>query len=337
MIRHVALLIGALTFAAGLATAQLRDIYTIRDIEVEESAPSVIQAQQQAFASARVKGVYRLLERLTLPQDRTAISPGSISADTANRLAAAVDVEEESRGGGRYVGKLAVVYNPAMVRAYLDERGIPYIDSPAPKSVVFPVTGSSGAYAWNSAWPDSSQGRLAPFVTSRATRASSASGWADMGGDVAAEEARRAVKAELLGSSGAYRVKLTSVTPAGEIGIGTTSSAATMEEAADLAAGLMETVWKEQSIIRSKDRTQARSTVFFTSLVEWNSLRNALSRSPLVSGFAIEGLSREGALVRFAYAGDEQRLMANLRERGVTLDPDRLGWVMTSAVSPIPN
>ena len=30
--------------------------------------------------------------------------------------AVAVDVEEEERGGGKYVGKLAVVYNPNMVR-----------------------------------------------------------------------------------------------------------------------------------------------------------------------------------------------------------------------------
>ncbi|WP_084418580.1 hypothetical protein [Henriciella litoralis] len=336
MIRHILLTLGVLVMSSGIASAQLREIYTIQEIEVEESASSVIQAQQQAFTSARIKGAYELFERLTLPQDLSGkISPGSISAATANRLAAAVDVEEEERGGGRYVGKLAIVYNPATVRAYLEERSIPYIDRTAPKSVVFPVTSQGGAYAWNSAWPDKSFGRLAPFVTSRGTRVTASSGWADMGGDVNAAGARRGIKAELLGDAGNYRVRLSSTTAAGETGLGTTGSAATMEEAADLAATLLDRVWKEQSIVRSGERTEASSTVLFTSLVEWNSLRNALARSPIVFNFSIDGLSKRGAVVHFAYAGDEQRLISNLRERGVTLETDDMGWVMTSAITSV--
>lgn len=338
MIRQMLLVLAALVVSSGFASAQLREIYTIRDIEVEETAGSVIQAQQAAFTSARIKGAYRLFERLTLPQDRSGkLTSGSISAATANRLAAAVDVEEEERGGRKYVGKLAIVYNPSMVRAYLNERGIPYIDQTAPKSVVFPVTGESGAYAWNSAWPDTSRGRLAPFSTSRSTRVSSSSGWVDMQGDVNAQGARRAIKAELLGGPGSYRVRLTSATAAGETDLGTTGSAATLGEAAELAAERLDDVWKDQSIVRSTERTQARSTVLFTSLVEWNSLRNAMARSPLVFDFSIDGLSNEGAIVRFAYAGDEHRLIRNLRERGVTLNPDALGWVMTSAITQAPN
>jgi hypothetical protein len=141
------------------------------------------------------------------------------------------------------------------------------------------------------------------------------------------------VKAELLGGSGAYRVRLTSLTGAGETEIGTTAQASTLKGAADLAAGLLDEVWKQQSIIRSGERSLAEATVLFTSLAEWNSLRRTLSRSPLVFDFEIEGLSCQGAMVNFAYAGDRNRLVANLRERGVTIDTDEAGWIMTSAIT----
>jgi hypothetical protein len=333
----IRVLIVSLTVLFGLASAahaQIREVYTIRDIPVDETAASVIEAQQRAFTSARIKGAYRLIDRLTLPQDREGkITPGMIDAETANRLAAAVDVEEETRGGGRYVGKIAVVYNPVMVRTFLEERSIPYVDSSAPRAVVFPVSDQVDSFAWASAWPEQSQGRLAPFTVSRSSAISADAGWFAMRPEVEASDARRAIKAILRGSMGAFRVDLVSVTAAGEIELGSTGSAPTLEEAAIAAAETLDAIWKDQSIIRTTTRTPARSTVFFTSLVEWNTLRTALARSPLIFDFAVEGLSREGAVVKFVYAGDEQRLVSNLRERGITLDPDMMGWVMTSAVS----
>ena len=334
MIRFV-FAVAALVIGFGAAAeAQTRDIYTVRDIEVEERADTVIAAQQQAFASARIQGAYQLIDRLTLPEDRSGkLEPGAIDAALADRLAAAVDVEEEERGGGRYVGRLAVVYNPANIRSFLEERAIPYVDQPAPKAVVFPVSDRFAPSVWADVWPDESQGRLATFETSRSSLATPASDWTELGEDVRSANARRAIKANLTGSPGSFRVELSSLTAAGESPLGSTPPVATLEEAADAAARTLDEVWKEQSIVRSTERTPARSTVLFTSLVEWNSLRSALARSPLVSDFAIEGLARGGAVVKFVYAGDEQRLMSNLRERGVLLQASQSGWVMQSATS----
>lgn len=354
---------------ASFASAQTRDIYTVRDIEVEEQADTVIQAQQKAFAAARIQGLYRLIDRLTLSEDRAGKMPAEgLDIALAERLAAAVDVEEETRGGGRYVGKLAVVYNPSGVRNFLEMQDIPYIDQPAPKAVIFPIstlpgrrpverrveqsapsleTGSMNPaeeeekavpLTWEEAWPDQSQGRLAPFVTARPDpeMLSIDSQWFELKPQVDAAAARRAVKAILNGREGRYWVDVISVTASGEVSLGNTGYVSTLEQAVDAAAEVMDQVWKEQSIIRSDERTPARATIFFTSLPEWNSLRTALARSPLISDFAIEGLSRDGAVVKFVYAGEEQRLISNLRERGVTLDPDLMGWVMTSAVSQAP-
>ncbi len=331
MIRFVFALAALVIGTAGLAQAQTRDIYTVRGIEVEETADTVIAAQQQAFASARIKGAYELINRLTLPEDRQGkLMSGSIDPSLANRLAAAVDVEEETRGGGRYVGKLAIVYNPSMMRQFFEDRAIPYVDQPAPKAVLFPVSDRFAPSVWADVWPEQSQGRLASFETSLSPMATPESGWAELQSDVQAAGARRGIKAVLRGSPGAFRVDLMSVTPAGETQLGSTGSVATLEEAVEAAAQTMDHVWKQQSVIRSDKRTPARSSVLFTSLSEWNSMRTALSRSPLVSDFAIEGLSRKGAVVKFVYAGEAERLASNLRERGIALEENETGWIMRS-------
>ena len=141
MIRVLLVALCVMWSGASLASAQTRDIYTVRDIEVEEQAETVIEAQQKAFAAARIQGLYRLIDRLTLSEDRAGkMPPEGIDLALAERLAAAVDVEEETRGGGRYVGKLAVVYNPSGVRNFLETHDIPYIDQPAAKAVIFPIS-----------------------------------------------------------------------------------------------------------------------------------------------------------------------------------------------------
>ena len=334
MIRFV---IVAATLCIGLAAqaiGQTRDIYTIRDIQVEEQAETVIEAQQLAFTSARIQGAYAIIDRLTLPEDRNGkLEAGAITAEVANRLAAAVDVQQETRGGGRYVGELAIVYNPLNVREFLTVRGIPFIDQPAPKAVVFPVSDRFVASIWAEAWPDESNGQLAAYTTSHSPVATPQSEWFELEQDVVAAGARRGIKAVLQGARGAFRVDLISVTPAGETPLGSTGTVSTLEEAVSAASDVLDHNWKTQSIVRSTDRTPARSTVFFTSIVEWNSLRSAMARSPLVEDFSIEGLSRTGAVVAFVYAGDSQRLVSNLRERGVMLDTDPSGWVMTTAAT----
>ena len=77
----------------------------------------------------------------------------------------------------------------------------------------------------------------------------------------------------------------------------------------------------------------AKPKYLYTSLSEWNKLRGALVRSPLVSDFKINAIARDGAAVTFAYAGDDQRLERDLRQRGVALDTDPTGWLMTSAIT----
>ncbi|MEQ3747514.1 MAG: DUF2066 domain-containing protein [Henriciella sp.] len=318
---------------ASTATAQSRDVYTVRGITVDERAGSVIEAQQRAFASAKYAGAKRLIERITLPEDRAASTGFVLDQAMADLLAAAVDVEEETAGAGRYRGRLAVVFNPTNVRRALSAAGIPYTDRQGPKAVLIPVSSTGNGIAWNMAWDDNSLGRLVPTVTSRAAGFSGSSDWEAVQVEVGLYDAQRAVLADLSGSAGRYRVTLYSVTPSGTRQIGATLSAATLNDAVKATSDVLDEDWKRASVVRDTGRTLIEATVLYTSLAEWNTLRGALARSPLVSNFQTQAVATDGAVVAFAFAGDGQRLRTDLRDRGVLIQMESIGWVLTSATS----
>ena len=317
------------------AVAQNRDVYTVRGIPVDEQAASVIEARQAAFAKAKQMGARKMIERITLPEDRAEAGGIIVTPDLAEILAAAVDVEEEVAGAGRYRGKLAVVFNPANVRGFLEQNKILYNDQQAPLAIVMPLARSDQEFAWNAAWPDQSQGQLAPTVTSRASGFDVGVEWEDVNVEVALNGAKRAVLAELVGYPGAYRVNVSSVTPAGREDLATTARVGTLKDAVQATGDLLDTAWKRSSVIRDDTRTLVEATVLYTSLAEWNTLRGALARSPLVSDFQTQAVSRDGAVVDFVFAGDGQRLLSDLGNRGVAISLEPIGWVMTSAVSTV--
>lgn len=313
------------------AQGQSRDIYTVRGIAVDERAPTVQEAQQIAFATAKVIGARQLVERLTRFEDRAAASDFIIDSAMAEMLAAAVDVEEEIAGAGRYRGRLAVVFNPTNVRNALKQADLPFTDRTGPKAVLFTSTANGMGLAWNMAWEDTPRGRFIPLETSRTAGFGTESEWDVLQDEVALYGAQRAVLAELKGAEGAYRVTVLSVTPSGTRTVGTTRRAATIEDAVSAVGDLLDQDWKETAIVVSNTRTLIEATVLYTSLAEWNTLRQALVRSPLVSNVQTRAISTDGAVVGFAFAGDGQRLTSDLRDRGVVINMEPMGWVMTSA------
>ena len=97
------------------------------------------------------------------------------------------------------------------------------------------------------------------------------------------------------------------------------------------ASTYLDEAWKRQAVIRSGSTSRASASVRYTDLRTWSQLRSALSESALVSEFQVNAISRDGALVTFKYAGDDDRLIGELRQRGVLLKRSGSGWVMESA------
>ncbi len=319
---------------AATASADTRDVYTIRDIAVDEQAGSVIEARERAMVAARIAAARSLINRITLSSDRSAAGGVPVDAALASRLAAAVDVQEETAGAGRYRGKLAVILNPQAVRAHLDSLSVPYIDAQAPLALMVPVAAPGGNdAAWRAALGARNDNALVPYITAGASGYSAFSDWSQLTTEALSVGARRGILAELQGREGAWRVILSTVTASGNDPVGATPPAATLSDAANAVSRLLDESWKEASIVRDGERTQVAANVLYTSLAEWNTLRAALVRSPLVSEFRTRSVSRLGAQVSFAFAGDASRLDSDLRQRGVAFSRQGSELVLRSAVS----
>lgn len=316
----------------GAALADTKDVYTVSGISVDETAPTVIEARERAMAAARMSAARILINKITLASDRSAVGGIQIDGALASRFTAAVDVEEETAGAGRYRGKLAVVLNPQTVRAHLDSLRVPYMDAQAPLALMVPVASGGLQSAWTGAFGERNRGGLVPSVTS--TYGYSAfSTWSEMAAEANAYNARRGILAELEGRDGAWRVIVSTVTAGGVEPVGATPPAPTLSAAVDAVSSLLDESWKQSSIIRDSKRTEISASVLYTSLAEWNTLRGALARSPLVSDFRTKAVAREGALVNFSYAGDEDRLRSDLVQRGVMLVEENGEMYLRSAVS----
>jgi len=328
MIRLISMAFACLCFALP-SSADTKDVYTITDIPVDERAASVLEAQKMAFATARMIGAQRLIARITLPEHRQRAGTG-LPPELAQRMALAVDVQEESRGGGRYRGRLATIINPREVRPYLDNLGIPYLDRQASLALIIPVSRGSDAYAWREAWGGEQRTTLAPTITADGSYDALVT-WQDIQAELRRASASRGVVAELLTGGG---VRLTQVTASGNTPLGTTGSSASYDASVKKALAKMEDTWKRQAMVTDTSRrTLTNANIRYTSLPEWNRLRSTLARSPLVSDFQIRAISKDGAMVSFAFAGDQDQLAGDLRQRGVVVERDVAGWTLRSAIT----
>lgn len=318
---------------AGVAVADTKDVYTIRGIAVDETAPTVLEARDKAMSAARLAAARSLINKITLASDRAAAGGVPVDAALASRFTAAVDVEEETAGAGRYRGKLAVVLNPQTVRAHLDSLKVPYMDAQAPLGLMLPVSTTGMQAAWTEAFGERNKGALVPSVTTTGFGYTPSTTWNEVSAEATALNARRGILAELQGRDGAWRVIVSTITAAGNEPVGATPPAATFAGAVEAVTTLLDESWKQSSIIRDTSRTNVAASVRYTSLAEWNTLRGALARSPLVSDFRTKAVAREGALVEFSYAGDESRLRSDLVQRGVMLGRENDKLTLRSAVS----
>lgn len=338
-------------FAAALfmGASALADPYRVRNLVVDKIAPSRAQAEQQGRDDARLVGAARLIERLTLPEDRAA-ARSPIETSAVARLYRSYQTQGEQKstavaGGVHATGLVTWSFRADAVREYLEQRGVPYVDTQAATALVIPVaSGSPDISTWGSYWVERSAsgeivGRgddslLTPFIAST-------QGWprrpaaSEVQGDVVARGADHAILAEAFQQGAQYFVRLIDLrtgVPQPEIALA--GPFVSLESAQAGAIAELERTWKAASIVRSTGSTRLALTASFRDLQEWVRIRKSLELSRLVNNLSIEALTVSGADVSLAFAGRPDQLVADLRARGVDLVNSSGGWRLS--VTPAP-
>lgn len=330
-------LIAATAVLAGAAFAQ-NPVYRVKDLVADAVAPNAADAGLQGRNAARLTGAQRLIDRLTLPEDRSrATQP--IEASAIARLYRSYQSQTDTKsssvaGGIRSSGIITWVFNENDVRAYLDQRGVPYVDQQAALALVVPVAAAGvNPSDWAAQWASKSDETvLAPYV-------GSAQAWnrrpdqSEIAGELASSRADHGVIAEAYMQGPQYYVRLTDMrTSVPNPTIGVVGPYVSLGSAQTGAVAELERAWKTASVVRSTGATSVSLIAQFQDLAQWTRIRKGLEASRLVHNLNIESLTIAGADITFSYSGRPDQLASDLRSRGVELrNGNGGGWVLQAA------
>ncbi len=320
-----------------LAAPAAADVFTVRGVEVDETAGSAAAARQQAIAVGQLAAAQRLFARLTLEEDRLTLPP--LDTASAARLVSGFQVEEEAVAGARYIGRLTVSFDPAAVRDLLESYGVPYILSSAQPAVIVPLwRNDTGTYLWDDnpwleAWSIAGTAdELVPVIPPSG----------DLG-DISALDANRALTLDraalrrLAANYGSQHALVALASPAGAEGMITTrmvgvdfahggeqtdyGSLGSGEpiELARVAAALLQDSWKRTLVVRDPQLKEASVSVLFDSVEGWMELQQVIAGEPLVQVARLDALTSDGAVMTLRHRGREDQLALVLREHGAEL------------------
>ncbi|MBI1361671.1 MAG: hypothetical protein GC155_15445 [Alphaproteobacteria bacterium] len=309
--------------------------YIVRDLSVDVTAGSATEAQTQAWAQARVTAAGRLIDRLTLPEDRAAATSPLETADVARLYKGMQTQSTEKRTSTRYISTLIVPFDDKPVRDYLDAHGVPFVDTQAGLAIVAPVAGAGvNPGDWASVWAGKSDGNvLTPYVAS--TRPwDHTPAWGEVQPEADAAGALRAVDAEAINQNGQIYVRLTDVRPGtAPTSLGVAGPFPDYARAQTGTVEAMETAWKRATIVRTSGTSDVSAVASFHSLPEWVKIQKGITDSRIISGLKIQSLSTQGADLTFTYAGRPDQLANDLRARGLSIQNAGQGWLIEVASS----
>lgn len=103
----------------------LDQLFTIRDIQIDETAASANRARQVGLLKAEEEAYQKLLRKLTQPDDRALLPDLSVAERQA--LISGIDFVEEQSSSRRYVARLDVRFEPGRVSALLASYSVPHV------------------------------------------------------------------------------------------------------------------------------------------------------------------------------------------------------------------
>lgn len=149
--------IALLLWSAQAGLADVRSLYTMQGIAVDERAADELAAKTRGIEQAQQDALQQLIEKITLRDDYDRLP--DVDASAVRRAVRDYAVTEEKFGGGRYVAKLTVRFKRDAVREMLRQRKVLLAETVSRPVVVLPVYRAAGSILlwddpnpWYAAW-----------------------------------------------------------------------------------------------------------------------------------------------------------------------------------------
>lgn len=105
--------------------SQLDQLFTIRDVKLDETASSANRARQTALLKAEVEAYTKLLRKITQATDRALLPDLSVAQRQA--LISGIEIVEERSSSRRYLATMNVRFEPSRVSSFLASHGVPHV------------------------------------------------------------------------------------------------------------------------------------------------------------------------------------------------------------------
>lgn len=350
-------LLSCLAAPAALAQ-QDTNVYVVRQVPVDATAANAAEARDKALAEGQQVALRRLLERLT-PQAEHGNLPAP-PMDEVQNMVLGISLEDEKTSNVRYLAKLTVRFIPDAVRQLLQSNGLPFTDTPAPRTLVVPVYQPSpdaepvlwgDLNPWWQAWsrrlpsglvpvevPLGDLGDIttldAPAALSRAPDAVAALVERYRADRAVIAHAVR-VPAESGDGTATVRVEAMAAEPGDD-----TTYAATVEvgpdqalaealsAAVDQIVAQMSDAWKQRNLSVGTASGRLTALVPFDTMAQWLDVRRALDSAAPVTSWTLQALTADRAQIVVNFAGSEERLADALGQHNLSMRLDGGYWVI---------
>ena len=359
MFWRLACLLGALglTFGAAALVASgsaADDLYSVRDIAVDVSDVSAVEARRKALREAQMLGAHRLLRRLTRQEEWERLP--RLRFDEIRPLISSLEIESEKTSSTRYLAQVTINFSPQGIQELLTGEDIRFLEFSPLTSLVLPLYHDRIGWLlwdkpnpWWQAWSDLDAALLAnryllPLADLEdrlaLPTASLAAGEDALLARVAARyELDRILLARAFapaeeGEDIRTRVSLYRIMP-GESGVerlgSFTFEAANLDAAATHIAARMEREWKERNIQERTIPDLFRLRARFADLFEWNRMLREMETARYIRSLRVESLDVSGAWVRLGFNGSGAMLIDALQRSGLRVTREGEDWVLRLA------
>ncbi len=103
----------------------LDQLFTIRDVKLDETSSSANRARQTALLKAEEEAYTKLLRKITQLNDRALLPELGVAQRQA--LISGIEIVEEQSSSRRYVATMNVRFEPSRVSAFLASYGVPHV------------------------------------------------------------------------------------------------------------------------------------------------------------------------------------------------------------------
>ena len=359
---------GILPTGAGTAQAQnSSEIFTIRNVPVDETAATAADARQTALAVGQRRAFRRLMNRL-VPEDQQSSIP-VLDSNLLQFYVQDFSVDNERTSAVRYLADLTFRFNADEVRRLLRGNSVGFAETRSKPLLVLPVFVSpeAGPSLWfdPNPWRDTWAGRpgdrgLVPMTVPIG----------DLG-DIAAIDGPRAIAGDpvaLRSIAGRYDVEDVMLTELSLTGDPDSGSAvlevvtrrfqdaensitlrdklvqvvgepyeALLERAASRIDSAVQEDWKQQNVLQFGNQRSILVFVPLETLDDWLKVRRRLDGVAAIQQTGITNLSRDEAQLEISFLGDEQRLTRALAQRDLFLALRQdSNWELTLAERQLP-